>query len=101
MWSDLDEEEHVDLSLLSHVSYGVAAGAVYSALAQKYPLSSFRWDCLRAWVMGDQLPRLDTGGRDFTAGDSTPAPPYCPDGGGSRRVGISLWAFGRSFSEAA
>ena len=39
MWSDLDEEEHVDLSLLSHFSYGMAAGAVYGALAQKYPLS--------------------------------------------------------------
>jgi uncharacterized membrane protein YagU involved in acid resistance len=35
----LDEEEHVDLSLLSHFFYGAAAGAVYGALAQKYPLS--------------------------------------------------------------
>jgi uncharacterized membrane protein YagU involved in acid resistance len=32
----LDEEEYVGLSLLSHFSYGAAAGAVYSALAQKY-----------------------------------------------------------------
>jgi uncharacterized membrane protein YagU involved in acid resistance len=35
----LDEEEHVDLSLLSHFSYGAAAGAVYGALSQRYHLS--------------------------------------------------------------
>jgi uncharacterized membrane protein YagU involved in acid resistance len=35
----LDEAEHVGLSLLSHFSYGAAAGAVYATLAQKYTLS--------------------------------------------------------------
>ena len=33
---ELDEEDHVRLSLLSHFSYGAAAGAVYAMLAQKY-----------------------------------------------------------------
>jgi hypothetical protein len=32
----LDKEEYFRLSLLSHFSYGAAAGAVYGALAQKY-----------------------------------------------------------------
>src|SRR5215216_78893 len=32
----LDEEEQVGLSLLSHFSYGASAGMVYAALAQKY-----------------------------------------------------------------
>jgi uncharacterized membrane protein YagU involved in acid resistance len=35
----LDEEDHVDLSLLSHFSYGAAAGAVYGALARKHHFS--------------------------------------------------------------
>jgi uncharacterized membrane protein YagU involved in acid resistance len=36
----LSEEEHVDLSLLSHFSYGAAAGAVYGVLARKYHFSA-------------------------------------------------------------
>jgi uncharacterized membrane protein YagU involved in acid resistance len=38
----LNEADHVKLSLLSHFSYGAAAGAVYAQIAQKYnpsPLS--------------------------------------------------------------
>ena len=74
----IDQSEHLALTLLAHFGYGAAAGALYAPLAQAFHPPARR---LGVWARGveRQLPRAAAGAGYSAASYRAPGAPQCLD----------------------
>lgn len=55
----LSEGRSEQIALILHYTYGIAAGVVYSAIAERFPAARRGWGTLfgtAVWIFGDELP---------------------------------------------